>query len=182
MQEPVGGIPRPTEYKFLVKKLFGLGKKDENDDELESGISEGQLRRETIEPILQIEEYDDDNDKERDNKNHNQESSRSEVVATLKVFNVQAGSTVHTRALNNSKRFQSLEAVDKDFTPTRKGSQLDKSASSNFQKKSKEDLHILSPIYDSSPALDKCISNKMNIGLTPQLLTEPFGAIHAIGE
>ncbi|CAH7671782.1 hypothetical protein PPACK8108_LOCUS6597 [Phakopsora pachyrhizi] len=98
------------ESKFLVKKLFGLGKKDEKDDELESGISEGQFRRETIEPILQIEEYDDDddndNDKERDNKNHNQESSGSEVVAMLKVFNVQAGSSVHTRALNNSKRFQ----------------------------------------------------------------------------
>ncbi|KAI8448170.1 hypothetical protein BY996DRAFT_6420077 [Phakopsora pachyrhizi] len=56
----------------------------------------------------------------------------SEVVARLKVFNVQAESLVHARALNNSKRFQSLEAVDKDFTPTRKGSQLDESTSSNF--------------------------------------------------
>ncbi|KAI8453818.1 hypothetical protein BY996DRAFT_8490114 [Phakopsora pachyrhizi] len=99
---------------------------------------------------------------------------------TEDVFNVQAGSSVHTRALNNSKRFQSLEAVDKDFTPTRKGSQLDESTSSNFQKKSKEDLHILSPIYDTSPVLVKHISNRMNIGLTPQLLSEPFGAIHAI--
>ncbi|KAI8451459.1 hypothetical protein BY996DRAFT_6416371 [Phakopsora pachyrhizi] len=59
------------ESKFLVKKLFGWGKKDEKDDELKSGISEGytkfkrffetlnagyltqrQFRRETIEPIL----------------------------------------------------------------------------------------------------------------------------------
>ncbi|KAI8456086.1 hypothetical protein BY996DRAFT_6994907, partial [Phakopsora pachyrhizi] len=88
-------------------------------------------------------------------------------------FNVQAGSSVHTRALNNSKRFQF-------FTPTKKGSQLDESASSNFQKKSKENLHIFSPIYDTSPVLVKCISNKMNIDLTPQSLTEPFGVIHAI--
>ncbi|KAI8442842.1 hypothetical protein BY996DRAFT_3892175 [Phakopsora pachyrhizi] len=94
------------ESKFLVKKLFGSGKKDERDDELESGISEGytkfkrffetlnagylmwrQFRREAIEPILQIEEYDDDDDDddERDDENHNQESSGSEVVATLKV-------------------------------------------------------------------------------------------------
>ncbi|KAI8452477.1 hypothetical protein BY996DRAFT_8514897 [Phakopsora pachyrhizi] len=56
---------------------------------------------------------------------------------TEDVFNVQAGSSVHTRALNNSKRFQSLEAVDKYFTPARKGSQLNESTSSNFQKKIK---------------------------------------------
>ncbi|KAI8459256.1 hypothetical protein BY996DRAFT_8545962, partial [Phakopsora pachyrhizi] len=124
--------------------------------ELESGISEGytkfkrffetlnagyltwrHFRKEIIEPILQIKEYDDDNDQERDNKNHNKESLGSELVATAKVFNVWAGSSVHTRALNNSKRFQSLEAVDKDFTLTRKGSQLDESTSSNFQKKIK---------------------------------------------
>ncbi|CAH7675504.1 hypothetical protein PPACK8108_LOCUS10523 [Phakopsora pachyrhizi] len=162
-----GSLKDVTQLKTLPEdlalgfKLKGDKPKDYKEArELESGISEGytnfkrffetlngrylmlrQFRSKTIEPILQIKEYDvdndDDNDKERDDKNHNQESLGSELVATLKVFNVQAGSSVHTRALNNSKRFQSLEAVDKDFTPTRKGSQLDESASSNFQKKIK---------------------------------------------
>ncbi|CAH7684376.1 hypothetical protein PPACK8108_LOCUS18529, partial [Phakopsora pachyrhizi] len=78
---------------------------------------------------------------------------------TEDVFNVQAGSSVHTRALNNSKRFQSLEAVDKDFTPTRKGSQLDESTSSNFKKNQKRTC--ISSVQFMTPA--QCWLNTFQI-------------------